>query len=217
MDPREEIVSIAGKIEMSGLTRGTWGNVSLRYGEKIYITPSGVPYDELEPDDIAILDMDGNQIGGQKKRSTEFPLHLMIYKEFENINGIVHTHSVHASAFASAGMEIPCLTEDQAQIIGGRVPVCEYAHPGTEELARNVVNVLKEKNVFAVLMRKHGVVAIGRNLKEAFIAAQIVEKSAQIAIEAKILGNVEEISQEEIEFFRDEYLKSYSLNILRER
>ncbi len=195
----------------SGLVKGTWGNISVRKDNRIWITPSGVPYEDLTPDSIAVIDLEsGKQIDGKMKASSEMPLHRIIYLEYSHINGIVHTHSIYASAFAVIEEEIPCCTEDQAQIIGGSIPIAKYAPQGTAELGRHVVQAL-EGDVYAALMAKHGLVAVGRNLQEAWTAAEISEKSAQVASVVKSMNKpIEGLCQNEINELRQNYINSYS-------
>ena len=207
MTEKEIVLEAARFISGSNLVAGTWGNVSLRSGNSVYITPSGVPYDELELDEIAVVSLeDGRQIGGSAKASSELPLHLEIYRDHESVKAIVHFHSVYASAFASMRRPIPCYLEDQAQIVGGKVEVAEYALPGTWDLARNASKALGDR--FGVLLANHGAVAVGRTMKEALICAQIIEKSAHIAIMVGDRGVP--LSDEDISKLRELYLKSYS-------
>lgn len=217
IDCRREIVEVGVKMVKSGLVKGTWGNLSIKNEELVYITPSGVSYEELIPEEIAVVNsITGLQIEGRLKCSSELPMHLTIYQKFKELKGIVHTHSVYASSFAALGEKIPCYTEDQAQIIGGSVPIAQYASPGTEQLGKNVVEALKTGK-YAALLGKHGLVAVGRSLKEAFMAAEVAEKSAQIAFLVKTMnqGGIP-IGEEEIELMRRNYLNSYSKNIIKE-
>jgi len=212
VNPEREVLEAARFISSTNLVAGTWGNVSLLDEGKVYITPSGIPYDELSEGDIAVVDLkSGEQIGGAKKASSELPLHLQIYRDHEIVSAIVHFHSIYASAYASMRKPIPCFVEDQAQIIGGDVPVAEYAPPGTWKLAENVSKALKDK--FGVLLANHGAVAVGRNMKEALMAAQIVEKSAQI--DSIVSGNGVALPEEDLRSLREVYLKSYSKNIVK--
>ena len=212
MNPREIVLEAAHFISDTNLVAGTWGNVSLLVDGKVYITPSGIPYDELEKEEIALVDLkSGKQIGGSEKASSELPLHLQIYKDHEIIKAIVHFHSIYASAYASMRMPIPCFVEDQAQIIGGDVPVADYAPPGTWELAKNASRALEDK--FGVLLSNHGAVAVGRNMKEALMAAQIIEKSAQIASIVSERGV--KLPEEDLKNLRKVYMNSYSKNIVR--
>jgi L-ribulose-5-phosphate 4-epimerase len=208
------IVETARKMVELSLVKGTWGNISLRDGDKIWITPSGVDYFKLKDNDIAVIELSsGKQISGNKKASSELPLHLEIYRNFANLNGIVHTHSTYATVYACMHKDIPCYVEDQAQIIGGEIRVARYAFPGSEELAQNVVEALKDGH-FGVLMSNHGSVGVGRNLKEAMITAQIIEKSAEVSFLVQSIGNFPGLSQEDIEKMRKIYLNKYSEKIL---
>ena len=210
-----EVIWAAQEIVKRGLVKGTWGNVSVREKSTVWITPSGVPYDKLDHDSVAVVDLKTEkQIGGKYKYSSELPMHLAIYRSIPEINAVVHTHSVYASVFAVLERPIPCLTEEQAQIIGGEVDVAEYAPPGTEELARNVVEVLKTGK-FAALLSKHGAVAIGRTINEALVAAEILEKSAQIALLALTIDReVKPLERDDVERLREIYQISYSKHII---
>jgi L-fuculose-phosphate aldolase len=213
----EKIVKTAQKMMVLGLVKGTWGNISTKENDRIYITPSGKPYDALKPEEVAVIDLNsGEQINGGPKPSSELPLHLQIYKNFPNLNGIVHTHSTYASTFAAINKPIPCYIEDQAQIIGGEILVAKYAFPGTKELADNAVEALKD-GIFGILLSNHGAVGVGRNLEEAMIAAQIIEKSAEIALLIKTSGEIgKTLSKEEIKEMRNIYLNKYSTNIIKQ-
>ncbi|HCZ06033.1 MAG TPA: class II aldolase [Thermotogae bacterium] len=215
LDPRAEIVKTALKIKDAGLVRGTWGNLSVKDKNVIWITPSGMPYDLLTPEDIVPVDLeDGRVLHSSLTPSSELLMHLEIYHNFPEINAVIHTHSVYASVFAVARCEIPCYTEDQAQIIGGSVRVTPYAPTGTEELARYVVRALE--NRFAALIANHGAVAIGRSLREAYTVAEILEKSAEIAYALKSMLPDEppsELEEVEIAHLRRVYLESYGKKI----
>ncbi|MCC5910112.1 MAG: class II aldolase/adducin family protein [Clostridiaceae bacterium] len=216
MEIANSIIDNGLKMIESGLVKGTWGNISVRKDDKLWITPSGIPYEGLTSDLIAVVDLkSGEQIDGEAKASSEMPLHRSIYLAYGEINGIVHTHSVYASAFAAIEEEVPCYTEDQAQIIGGSIPVAKYAFPGTDELGNNIVQALKE-GAYAALLAKHGLVSIGRNLQEAWTVAEIAEKSAQVASILKSMNKeVEGLCKNEVKEMREIYLKSYSKKIVK--
>jgi len=201
-------------IEMlaANLTVGTWGNISCRVPGKNYIaiTPTGMSYDMLVPEDIVVLDLSGNTISGARKPSIEVPLHLAIYNSREDVQAIVHTHSAYATAMASARKEIPGAVEDLVQIVGGNVRVNEYALPGTEQLGINTVKAMEGRN--AVLLANHGMLGAGRDLDEAFRVCQVVEKGAQIALLAQLMGGVVELSQDDIDGMRNFYLQGYGQN-----
>ena len=213
MDQREmirtEILSIGCAMLDKGLVAGTWGNISSRVPgtSLIAITPSGKGYREISPTDIVLVNHDGRTIEGNFKPSSELPLHLAIYKARADIQAIVHTHSVFASACAVAHKNIPPIIEDLVQLVGGGVEVADYALPGTEELAKNIVVALGEKN--AVLLANHGVVGCGQSLTEGMMACELVEKAAQIYIYANQIGGAQILSDKDVAVMHDFYVEYY--------
>lgn len=207
-----EIIKAIDYLEKKGLIKGTWGNLSIRINDKVYITPSGVPYDVLKEDDISVLDLESQKHLSGLKPSSEKSLHLEIYKNFPEINAVVHTHSLYASIFSALRKTVPCYIEDQAQIIGGEIPVAEYKLPGTLDLAIEAVKKFK-LGVYGILLANHGIVSIGRNLKEALIAAEIIEKSANIAYHVELMGGGHPLLEDDIKWMRNLYIASYSKNI----
>lgn len=208
MDIREEIIYLGKKMVKEGLVASTWGNISGRVGpNQIYITPSGMEYESLEVEDITLIDLNGNVLEGKRKPSSEFQLHCEIYKAREDVQGIVHTHSKCASAFAVVQKPIPPLIEDMVQVVGGEVSVAQYALPGTKELATNAVWALGSKG--AVLLANHGVVGVGYNLQEAYKACLLVEKTAHIYVAASCLGKPCSLSTKDVQWMRQAYLTTY--------
>ncbi len=206
---RKKVIEKGIEILATNLTVGTWGNISCRISGENYIaiTPTGMNYDDLEPEDIVIMDLEGNIINGIRKPSIEVPLHLSIYQAREDAKAIVHTHSAYATAMAVARKEIPGAIEDLVQIAGGNVRVNEYALPGTEQLGINTVKALEGRN--AVLLANHGMLGVGRDLDEALKVCQVVEKSAKIVLLAQMMGGAIELSQGDIDGMRNFYLKGY--------
>lgn len=208
LDERKEVIEIGLEMAKTNLVVGTWGNISRRIDENLMaITPSGMDYDSLKPEDIVIVDMKGNVVEGDRKPSIEYIMHMEIYKDRDDINGIVHAHSTYCTAFAAARMGIPACLDDLVQIVGGNVRVAKYALPGTIDLAKNAVKALEERN--AVILANHGAVAGGRDLKEALKTALVLEKSAQSAIFAETIGGVVPLRRRDIEAMRDFYLNEY--------
>lgn len=209
---RERVAQSGVRMARAGLVVGTWGNVSCRVSREdlVVITPSGMAYDSLQPRDIVVVNLDGEIIEGERKPSTELELHLAIYRARTDIQAVMHTHSVFASAMAVARQPIPPLVEDIAQIVGGEVPVAEYAPAGSRQLARNVVAALGRGN--AVLLCNHGMVGVGGSLDEAFNVCQIVEKAAQIYLWARVAGTPVILSEKEVAHLRHDYLAFYGQN-----
>lgn len=204
---RKEIVAFGRKLLTSGLTAGTGGNLSVinRKKKVIAITPSGVDYFEMSPEDVVLVGMEGGPVERSKyKPSSELLFHQALYRGREDIQAIVHTHSVYATTLATLGWEIPAFHYLVAYS-GKKVPLAAYATFGSERLARNVAEAIGENN--AVLMGSHGVVTVGPTLAKAFEAAEIIEYVARVYYLAKNLGEPTILSDEEmdkvIEKFRD--------------
>src|SRR4030042_597602 len=173
-----------------GLVTGTAGNVSMRLPpyegkEIISITPHHIYYDLMTADDIVIIDFEGEPLEGDVP-SAEAMLHISIYQARERVKAGIHTHSVYASALAVAGKSLPAILDEQVAYIGSEVKLAKYAISGSEELAGNVVEALGKNN--AVLLPNHGMVGVGRSLREALTVCQLVERTAQIFLHAQNLG-----------------------------
>lgn len=209
LEIRKKIVETGKKILSSGLVVGTWGNISARVpGEEwVAITPSGMDYELLEPEDIVLLDLNGQVVAGKRKPSIEVPLHLALYRAYEEVKAVVHTHSPYATALACARKPIPAAVEDLVQIVGGQVRVVQYALPGTKELAENAVQALAGRK--AVLLANHGLIGVGKDLEEALKICLVAEKAAQVTIFAQAVGGVVELSPEDVATMRQFYLQSY--------
>jgi len=171
------------------------------------VTPSGKGYHEITAADIVVVDEAGAVLEGSFKPSSELPLHLAIYQARPDIQAIIHTHSVFASACAVAHKDIPPIIEDLVQLAGGSVDVATYALPGTDALAQNVVAALGQKN--AVLMANHGVVGCGQSLAEGMMACELVEKAAQIFIYANQIGGAQVLSDEDVQVMHKFYVEHY--------
>ncbi|MGW0736167.1 class II aldolase/adducin family protein [Streptomyces sp. NPDC002851] len=164
-----ELVATARRTASEGLVVGTSGNVSVRVGELILITPSGVPYDRLGPDDTVAVDLDGHQVLGTLKPTSELPLHLAVYRNTDAGAGdtaaVVHTHAVHATAVSTLVEELPSIHYMTAAL-GGPVRVAPYALYGTDELADNMLRALDGRT--GCLLQNHGTVTYGSTLDQAY-------------------------------------------------
>jgi L-fuculose-phosphate aldolase len=184
---KKEIIETIRKLVQNDLVSGTSGNASIRLKNKqgpdcVAITPSSFPYDLLEIDNIAVVGMDGKQIEGNAIPSIEMSLHLEIYRKRHRINGIIHTHSVYATAMAVAGIDIPPVLDDQILYLGGEIKVSRHALPGSIDMVNNVVAAMGNKN--AVLIANHGALSVGKSLREAFDNSILLERLAKIYIHA---------------------------------
>jgi L-fuculose-phosphate aldolase len=207
-EARKLVCDSGKKLLKDGLVAGTWGNVSCRIdSERMVITPSGISYDELTPEDMVLMDLNDLSYEGKLKPSSEKGMHAAIYKAKKEVNGIIHTHSLYASIVAAKGVEVTPYVEDTAMILGSSVKVVKHAFTGSAELNNGVVAALD--NRFAAILQNHGAVCVGRDMKEAFAACHILEKSCQIFINICLLGGGEDIPVDLAEKFRDGYLNYY--------
>ncbi|MER6604372.1 class II aldolase/adducin family protein [Streptomyces sp. NPDC000927] len=159
-----DLVTTARRTAADGLVVGTSGNVSARVGDTILVTPSGVPYDRLGPQDVVGVDPEGNQVLGVLTPTSELPLHLAVYRNTDAA-AVVHTHAVHATAVSTLVPEVPSI-HYAAAMLGGPVRVAAYARYGTEELAANMLDALRDRT--GCLLRNHGTVTHGATLDEAY-------------------------------------------------
>ncbi|WP_437437887.1 class II aldolase/adducin family protein [Streptomyces olivoreticuli] len=159
-----EVVSTARRTTADGLVVGTSGNVSARVGDVVLVTPSGVPYDRLGPEDAVGVDLDGRQVIGELTPTSELPMHLAVYRSTDAA-AVVHTHAVHATAVAGLVDELP-LVHYMAGALGGPVRVADYALYGTDELAHNMLRALEGRT--GCLLRNHGTVVYGASLDQAY-------------------------------------------------
>jgi L-fuculose-phosphate aldolase len=159
-----DVVDTARRSVADGLVVGTSGNVSARVGDLVLITPTGVPYDRLGPADAVAVDLDGRQVRGELRPSSELPTHLAVYRETP-ARAIVHTHAPYATAVSALVDKLPNI-HYMAAAMGGQIQVARYELYGTEELARSVLKALRDRT--GCLMRNHGSLVYGRTLGEAY-------------------------------------------------
>lgn len=208
-DARKKVMEIALKVRKEKLVPLTFGNFSLRDKETGYIciTPSGMDYEVLKPEDILVVDEDRNIIDGKRKPSIETPLHCCIYKNRKDVYGIVHVHSTFASSWACSNMEIPPILAEGACLLGGPVKCAPYRLVGGEDLGQAVVETLASDS--AVLMGNHGMIAVGLDIDTAFSNAIIVEECAKIALYSKLIGNSVPLGQDECDKLRQFTIEKY--------
>lgn len=207
-DIKREVLEISIKMSKMGLAAGTWGNISARVDQdRMIITPSGMSYNVLKPEDMVLANIHDLSYVGKLKPSIELPLHAEIYKARPEINAVMHTHSINACSIAAARKDIPPILDDMVQIIGGSIRITEYALPGSEQMVKNAVKKLENRN--ATILANHGPVCLGRNLDEALITSQIVEKAAKVFIDTQAFGGPVCLTNEDVDFMRKFYLEKY--------
>ncbi|MCI9636686.1 MAG: class II aldolase/adducin family protein [Hungatella sp.] len=184
------------------LFAGTSGNLSVydREKETMIITPSSIPYETMKEEDLVLMKLSGEIIEGRHKPSSEWRMHAAVYKEREDVGAVVHTHSPYATSFAVNREPIPIILIEMIPFLGGDMLVADFAMPGTEDVGREALKVLKGRN--ACLMSNHGVLAVGENLEQAHIRAIYAEDAAKIYSLAKSNGQVKEVPEEFVEIMK---------------
>jgi L-ribulose-5-phosphate 4-epimerase len=197
------------ELPRNGLVAWTSGNVSARDPATglVVIKPSGLAYELLTPGSLVVVDPDGNVVEGDLRPSSDTTSHLVIYGERPDINGVVHTHSTFATAFAAVGRPILVYLTAIADEFGGPIPCAGYAPVGGSEIGRAVVDGLGESP--AILLQNHGVFAVGETPEQAVKAAVMVEDAARTVFYALQVGSPLEIPGEEVARARRRYLEEY--------
>lgn len=194
---REDVVEYGKKLIASGLTKGTGGNISIFNREMglVAISPSGLDYFATTPEDVVVLNLDGEVIDGKRKPSSELDMHLIFYEKREDLNALVHTHSPYAKTIASLGWELPPVSYLIA-FAGPNVRCAPYETFGTKELAKVAYEGMIDRR--AVLLANHGLIAGGNNIKIAFTVAEEIEFCAQIYYQTKAIGEPKLLGEEEL-------------------
>ena len=194
---RELIVEYGKKLIRAQLTTGTGGNLSLMNREEdlVAIKPSGVDYFEMQPEDVVVVDLDGNKVDGKLKPSSEISFHVGLLKKRSDINAVVHTHQVYATTIACMGWELPAV-HYLVGLAGNKVPVAPYATYGSKELSEHILNSIGNYN--ACLMANHGIVTVGANLAAAFAVAEELELVSRLYYQTKCIGEPVILSDEEM-------------------
>ncbi len=206
---RAQVHKLNLELPKNGLVAWTSGNVSARDPETghVVIKPSGVKYEDLAPEHLVILDADGKIIEGDLKPSSDTASHLYIYRHRPDMNGVVHTHSPYATAFAALGRPIPVYLTAMADEFGGPVPCGGFALIGGEQIGQAVVESIGSSP--AVLLKNHGVFTIGKTAEAAVKAAVMVEDVARTVWLALQLGQPDEITPEDVAKLHHRYTHVY--------
>ncbi len=203
-----EIIEKCRLLEKLGYFVGTWGNVSVRVPDGFIVTPSRIAYDVIEPDDFVMISLEGNVIAGHRVPSSETEIHRIVLAKKGDVGAIVHSHSPGATAVSCLHQNIPVFVEDMAQIIGGEVRCTRYVPAGQHKrIAEEVGRTIGEEN--AVLLANHGVLCCGRDLNEALVANQILEKAALMMLAAGGREKVIPIPEEFVNSERHRFLYKY--------
>lgn len=206
---RQEVYQLHMALPKNNLVVWTAGNLSGRDPEtgNVVIKPSGLKYSELTPDNMVVVDVDGKVLEGDLKPSSDTDSHLYIYRHMPEVNGVVHTHSPYATAFAALGKPIPVYLTAIGDEFGGSIPCGDFALIGGEDIGKVVVKSIG--NSPAVLLKNHGVFTVGASPEAALKAAVMVEDAAKTVSIALQMGVPDEISTEDVEKLHLRYMNVY--------
>lgn len=199
---KEQMCDIGKRIWLKGFCAGNEGNHSYRIGEnRVLCTPTGISKGFLKPDDICVTDMEGKQIGGKRKRTSEVLLHLEIYKARPDVKAVVHSHPPHATAFAIANIDLPTCIHPEAEVFLGAVKTAKYVTPGDKRLGESILPYVKDSNT--ILLQNHGTVTFDVDLEGAYYKLEIVDAYSRILILAKQIGNIRPLDAKEMKELLD--------------
>lgn len=206
---RIEIYKLHMELPRNNLVSWTGGNLSGRDQQSglVVIKPSGIRYEQLAPENMVVVDLDGKVVEGEYKPSSDTAAHLYVYRHRPEMHGVVHTHSPFATAFAAAGMPIPPVLTAICDEFGGPIPLGGYAKVGGDEIGRILIESIGDSP--AILMKNHGAFTIGLTPVEAIKAAIVLESVARTVYYAMQLGPVDEIPAEEVARAHRRYLEEY--------
>jgi len=193
---REEICDIGRRIYNKGYAAANDGNISYRFAEdRVLCTPTMISKGFMKPEDLCVVDMEGNQLSGKRKRTSEVFLHLTIMKERPEIKSICHCHPPHATAFGFAKEPVPSCMMPEVEIFLGEVPIAKYAIPGGQEFADTILPFARKSNV--IILANHGVVSFGESVERAYWYTEILDAYCRILLFSRQLGDISYFSPEQ--------------------
>ncbi len=208
---RQIVADLHAELVRNGLVAWTSGNVSARVpgANLLVIKPSGVAYADLTAETMVVCDLNGTPVSGELSPSSDTASHAYIYRHMPGVGGVVHTHSRYATAWAARGEPIPCVITAMADEFGGEIPIGPFAPIGGEEIGRAVVETLSGHRSPAVLLRSHGVFAVGPTPQEAVKAAVMCEDAACTVHLASVGGRVTPLPPDQIDALYRRYQDEY--------
>jgi L-fuculose-phosphate aldolase len=207
-DERVQLVEFCHRMQADDLTVGTSGNLSVRSGDHIAITPSGVVYDDLTPESICVIDLDGNKVEDGLDPSSEVPMHTSVYRATD-AGAVVHTHPLYCTTLSVLLDEVPPV-HYMIALLGGPVRVAKYARFGSPELAENSVRAMAGR--YGALMQNHGATTYGDTLAKAYTRSVYLEWVCRLYHQARLLGEPNLLPLEEIDGVA-EVLNSYGQTV----
>lgn len=207
IDERTEIVEYGKRLVTSGLTKGTGGNLSIYNREKrlFCISPTGIDYFDIKPEDVVVMDLEGKIIEGDKKPSSEVEMHRIFYANREDIDAIIHTHTMYSTTLACLNWSLPPV-HYMVALAGLDVRCAKYATYGTKELAENAFEAMRDR--YAVLLANHGLLAGAKDLANAFNITEEIEYCAELYYRTKSIGEPIILPEEEMVLMLEKF-KTY--------
>lgn len=208
---REDVARLHAELVRYNLVVWTAGNVSARVpgADLMVIKPSGVSYDDLRPDNMIVCDLDGNVVEGDHAPSSDTAAHAYTYRHLPDVNGVVHTHSTYAVAWAARAVPVPCAITMMADEFGGDIPIGPFALIGDDSIGKGIVDTLRESRSPAVLMANHGPFTIGKSARDAVKAAVMCEDVCRSVAISQQLGPSAPIAQADIDSLYARYQNVY--------
>jgi L-fuculose-phosphate aldolase len=193
---KEEICEIGRRVYAKGFAAANDGNISIRLNDReVLCTPTMVSKGFIKPEDLCVVDYEGKQLRGTRKRSSEILLHLAVYKNNPAVNAVVHCHPPHATAFAVAGEPIPKCVLPEVEVFLGEVPIAIYETPGSQKFADTIIPFVKKCNT--IILANHGTVTFGPDLEKAYWNSEIIDSYCRILILARQLGRVNYFTEQQ--------------------
>ncbi|MBI2682357.1 MAG: class II aldolase/adducin family protein [Acidobacteriales bacterium] len=197
MHDREELVRYGAMVHQQGWVAATDGNLSVRLDEKtVLTTPTGVSKGRMKPEDMVVVDLDGNKLSGERDPSSELLMHLTIYRTRPDVKAVLHAHPPVATGFACAGIPLDQPMCAEVVVTLGAIPIAEYATTGTPQLSESLLPFLPDYD--AILLANHGAVSYGCDLENAYFKMETVEHFAQVVLTTVHLGKHNCLSEENV-------------------
>ena len=194
---KKELLDICLEMIERSMVIGSSGNASVRVGDHVVITPSSVKYKEMKPEDMMVIDLEGDTVEGDRNPSTESPMHLEAYRNREDAGAVIHPHSIYTTALSILHKPLPMVIDEVVPKLGGEIKVASYSMPGTKDLAKNAIEAMEDRSV--VLLANHGALCIGKNLRKALDNAILLERTCQIYLIALQAGQPIELPADVVE------------------
>lgn len=206
---RQLIISSGKRLVANNLVQGTWGNISIRVDERtMLVTPSGMDYDRLQPEDLVLMDIYTMEYKGQRKPSSEKDLHAGILRTRSDINAVIHSHPSYCCSVAAARIEVPVMSPEMSSLVGGSIKIAKYALPSTKSLTNGAMEAMQGRN--GCIMANHGVAACGEDIDKAFEVIRTMEESCRVFIQDSVMkqSKTEQFGEQDMfELFKTKYTK----------